>query len=80
MDESTLALLAAGMLVAAFVYASVGSAKPSMLQDFVRGRPSEIDVINGAVVREGARLGIPTPYNQALVLLVKAHEDIARGA
>jgi 2-dehydropantoate 2-reductase len=60
--------------------ATVGAAKPSMLQDFLRHRPTEIDVINGAVVREGARLGIPTPYNQALVLLVKAHEDIARHA
>jgi 2-dehydropantoate 2-reductase len=60
--------------------ATVGAAKPSMLQDFLRRRPTEIDVINGAVVREGARLGIPTPYNQALVLLVKAHEDIARQA
>ena len=51
-----------------------------MLQDFLRNRPTEIDAINGAVVREGARLGIPTPYNQALVFLVKAHEDVARQA
>ena len=57
---------------------TVGPAKPSMLQDFVRGRPTEIDAINGAVVREGARLGIATPYNQALVLLVKTFEDVAR--
>lgn len=60
--------------------ATVGAAKPSMLQDFLRNRPTEIDAINGAVVREGARLGIPTPYNQALVFLVKAHEDVARQA
>jgi 2-dehydropantoate 2-reductase len=57
---------------------TVGPAKPSMLQDFLRGRPTEIDAINGVVVREGARLGIPTPYNRALVLLVKSHEDVAR--
>lgn len=57
----------------------VGAAKPSMLQDMERGRRTEIDVINGAVVREGLRLGIPTPYNQALLLLVKAHEQLRRG-
>ena len=34
---------------------TVGAAKPSMLQDFLRKRPTEIDAINGAVVREGAR-------------------------
>ena len=54
----------------------VGPSKPSMLQDMERGRPTEIDAINGAIVREGARLGIPTPFNQALLLLVKAREEI----
>jgi 2-dehydropantoate 2-reductase len=54
----------------------VGASKPSMLQDMERGRPTEIDAINGAIVREGARLGIPTPFNQALLLLVKAREEI----
>lgn len=54
----------------------VGSARPSMLQDMERGRRTEIDVINGAVVRAGERLGIPTPYNQALMLLVKARENV----
>ena len=53
----------------------VGPAKPSMLQDIERHRPTEIDAINGAVVREGARLGVPTPYNQALLLLIKGLED-----
>jgi 2-dehydropantoate 2-reductase len=56
----------------------VGQSKPSMLQDLERGRPTEIDAINGAVVREGARLGIPTPYNQALLFLVKAREEVGR--
>jgi 2-dehydropantoate 2-reductase len=57
----------------------VGRSKPSMLQDMERRRPTEIDSINGAIVREGARLGIPTPYNQALLLLVKAREEVGRG-
>jgi 2-dehydropantoate 2-reductase len=55
----------------------VGPSKPSMLQDMERGRPTEIDAINGAVVREGQRVGVPTPFNQALLLLVKAREDVS---
>lgn len=46
--------------------------RSSMLQDVLRGSPTEIATINGAVVREGARLGVPTPVNQALALLVQA--------
>jgi 2-dehydropantoate 2-reductase len=56
----------------------VGASKPSMLQDMERQRPTEIDAINGAVVREGRRLGVPTPYNEALWLLVKAREQISQ--
>ena len=48
-----------------------------MLQDMERSRPTEIDAINGAIVREGARLGVPTPYNQALVSLVKARQEVS---
>ena len=36
---------------------TVGQAKPSMLQDFLRGRLTEIDAINGAIVQAGDRLG-----------------------
>ncbi len=43
-----------------------------MLQHREAGLPTEIDSINGAVVREGAALGIPTPYNHALTLMIKA--------
>jgi len=50
--------------------------RSSMLQDLERGRPTEIDAINGAIVREGARLGVPTPLNQALQLLIKGHEQV----
>jgi len=53
----------------------VGPAKPSMLQDVERRRPTEVDAINGAVVREGARLGVATPFNQALLLLIHGLED-----
>jgi len=46
----------------------------SMGQDLDYKRRTEIDAINGAVVREAARLGIPVPYNQAITDLVKAIE------
>jgi len=46
--------------------------KSSMLQDILRGAPTECDAINGAVVREGRRLNVPTPVNDFLYQLVKA--------
>ena len=44
----------------------------SMLQDIRRGAPTEIDAINGAVVRVADRLGVPAPINRALWNLVRA--------
>ncbi len=44
----------------------------SMLQDVLRCAPTEVDAINGAVVRTGDLNGIPTPVNRAAWLLVKA--------
>lgn len=44
----------------------------SMLQDVLRGKKTEIDYINGAVVREGKKLGIPAPANEMLFYLVKS--------
>ncbi|MGN6094885.1 MAG: ketopantoate reductase family protein [Bosea sp. (in: a-proteobacteria)] len=48
--------------------------KTSMLQSLENGRRTEIDFINGAVLREGRRAGVPTPVNAALVALVRAIE------
>lgn len=48
--------------------------KTSMLQSIESGRRTEIDFINGAVVREGRRAGVPTPVNAALVALIRAIE------
>jgi 2-dehydropantoate 2-reductase len=47
----------------------------SMLQDLQSGRLTEIDAINGAMIRQGERLGVATPVNQTLTLLVKALEQ-----
>src|SRR5712671_5000871 len=46
----------------------------STAQDLARGKPTEIDHLNGFVVRKGAALGIPTPANRLLFALVKALE------
>jgi 2-dehydropantoate 2-reductase len=42
-----------------------------MLQDVERGRKTEIETITGAVVREGLRLGVPTPHNQTLLWMIR---------
>jgi 2-dehydropantoate 2-reductase len=49
--------------------------KASMLQDVERGRRTEIDVINGAIVEAGRRLNLPTPYNESMFWLVKSLEE-----
>jgi 2-dehydropantoate 2-reductase len=46
----------------------------STAQDLARGKPTEIDYLNGFVVRKGEPLGIPTPANRVLHALVKALE------
>jgi 2-dehydropantoate 2-reductase len=51
----------------------------STCQDLRRGKPTEIDHLNGHIVREGERLGIATPLNRALHALVKALETSRLG-
>ena len=48
--------------------------RPSMLQHVEMGRKTEIDSLNGALLREAEALGIATPYNEALVALLKGRE------
>ncbi len=48
----------------------------SMLQDIRKGKKTEIDALNGAVVRLGKKYGVPTPVNEAVTLLVKAKEQM----
>ena len=47
---------------------------PSMLEDVDARRPTEIDLITGALVAEAARHGVPVPLHTALYRLVKARE------
>ena len=51
------------------------TAKSSMLQDVEQSRATEIDVINGAIVEAGRRFNIATPYNNAMLWMVKALEE-----
>jgi 2-dehydropantoate 2-reductase len=66
----------AAMLEAVFPLAQkMPAATSSTAQDIARGRPTEIDSLNGYVARRGAALGIPTPVSEILVTLVKLLED-----
>ncbi|WP_250529486.1 ketopantoate reductase family protein [Caballeronia sp. ATUFL_F1_KS4A] len=47
----------------------------STAQDLARGKKSEIDHLNGLIVRRGEALGVPTPANRVLHALVKAIES-----
>jgi 2-dehydropantoate 2-reductase len=44
--------------------------RPSMAQDILKGRRTEIDAMNGTIARKGAELGIPTPANAKITELV----------
>jgi 2-dehydropantoate 2-reductase len=50
---------------------AMASATSSTEQDISRGRPTEIDSLNGYVVRRGKELGVPTPVNSTVYALVK---------
>jgi 2-dehydropantoate 2-reductase len=62
------------------VIAVGADAKSSMAFDLQSGHPSEIDHINGAVCAAGRRTGVATPYNDAMVRLIKAKEALSKSA
>jgi 2-dehydropantoate 2-reductase len=49
--------------------------KPSMLQDVLAHRRTEIDVLNGGIAAAGARVGVPTPLHDAMAALVRGLES-----
>jgi 2-dehydropantoate 2-reductase len=72
---------AASLTAAALKLAeAMADATSSTAQDLARGRPTEIDSLNGYVSRRGKELGIPTPVNSTLHALVKMLEsqDLSR--
>lgn len=49
--------------------------EPSMLQDLKKGKPCEIDAINGVVCEWGRKCGIPTPVNDRIVEVIKKEQS-----
>jgi 2-dehydropantoate 2-reductase len=47
---------------------------PSMLEDVDRGRPTEVELINGSLVGEAREHGVPVPLHDALYALVRGRE------
>ena len=62
------------MVLATQVAETTASNRSSMLQDLERGALTEIDSMNGAIVSEGRRLGVPTPVNESLWRRVRERE------
>src|SRR5262249_46209642 len=58
---------------------AMAEATSSTAQDIARGRRTEIDSLNGYVVRRAAELGVKVPVNQTLHALVKVLETAASG-
>ncbi len=55
-------------------YADKRTAKASMLQDLEKGKKTEVDMINGFVVEQGKKYGVPTPFNNTVVDIIKKIE------
>ena len=66
---------ASGMAEAMEIATQMADAFSSTAQDLSRGRPTEIDALNGYIARRGAELGVPVPVNHALFTLVKLAEQ-----
>ena len=56
-------------------YSRLKYTQPSMQQHMESGRQTEIDAINGAIVREAEALGIAVPFNHAISLMIKGREQ-----
>jgi len=65
-----------GMAAAMEIATQMADAFSSTAQDLNRGRPTEIDALNGYIVRQGAALAVPVPINGALFTLVKLAEQV----
>jgi len=59
------------------VCADTAANRSSMLQDILAGRPTEIEALNAQVATRGRALGLPTPVNDLLTLLLRAAADSA---
>jgi 2-dehydropantoate 2-reductase len=73
-DGKALDEIEAAMIAGTNASARSDLQRPSMGQDMLKGRRTEIDYINGLIVERGAALGIPAPANEALTAMVKRVE------
>ncbi len=71
-DAPALAEIEAGLLAASEKMSD--TARPSMGQDMMKGRRTEIEDLDGLVARRGAAVGLPTPANAGLVEAVQSVE------
>lgn len=85
-DEGLAVARAEGVSVVGDVHAAVRKIADTMAgqysstaQDLARGKRTEIDHLNGHVVRRGAALGVPTPVNRTMHTLVKVAEAARAG-
>jgi 2-dehydropantoate 2-reductase len=53
---------------------TVGAGRPSLLQDVMKSRRTEVDYLNGYIVRKGREVGVSTPTNEAIVGIAKRVE------
>src|ERR1700732_2914950 len=67
--------LKAGLAGALQIATQMSGAISSTGQDLIRGKRTEIDSLNGYIARRGAELGVATPVNLALYVLVKLAEE-----
>lgn len=56
------------------------TARSSMWEDLERCRPTEIDELQGAIIRKGEQLGIATPVNRAIAEAIRAAEEARQGS
>lgn len=59
---------------------TMATQRSSTAQDLARGKPTEVDHLNGYVVRRGEALGVPTPANRALQVALRLLEARSRVA
>ena len=52
----------------------IGTGRPSLAQDLVKGRRTEVEYLNGYVLRKGVEIGVPTPINKTIVELTRQVE------
>jgi 2-dehydropantoate 2-reductase len=60
--------------IAPYVESIPGSMRSSLLIDLSQGKRIEVEALQGAVVRRGARVGVPTPVVSTLYAILKPHE------